>query len=199
METYDSTKNYDKALHVRFHLHPCLQQDATASAGRPQYKDKVYIEIISPGDPKSVVDRPMHEQDKYRFPERWRAFEAGHGDVMEGTPLAAWGLVTPSQIEELAYFRVRTVEQLASLSDSGAQNIGPILKLREAARDFVQRTEGNAPFLQLQAQAEKQQEEIEALKVSAKAAREKDAEIEDLRRQIAEQSKELADQRRKGR
>lgn len=196
IETYSSSQNYDRALHVHFDLHPQIQQEESAKQGRPIYKDVEYVQIMSPGDPKSVVHREVREDDRYRFQDRYRAFKENRQDILDGTPLAAWGLVTKSQIEELAYFKVRTVEQLASLSDLGAQNIGPVLKLREAARDFVERTKGNAPFLQLQAQAEQQQMEIEALKVHAKAAREKDNEIDELRRQIAEQSKEIADQRR---
>jgi len=56
---------------------------------------------------------------------------------------------TTGQVEELRYFHVTTLEELAGLTDANAKNIGPILHLREKARDQIQRAKENAPSEQL--------------------------------------------------
>lgn len=150
---------------VSFGLHPRQNEQASLEAGRPIYDDVEYVQIIVPGDKNNVVHRPVQEADKRRFAAQYRAWRSGqHEAQSSGTPLSAWPGVTRAQVEELAYFHVRTVEQLAELSDGNAQNIGPVLQLRQRARDFIAAARGAAPLEQLRAQNGELRTEVESLK-----------------------------------
>ena len=68
-----------------------------------------------PGDKCSIVDRPASAEDKARFPKHYAAFQGNNEDLVQGTPLETWPQLTRSQVEEMRYFHVRTVEQLAGM------------------------------------------------------------------------------------
>lgn len=165
-------------LYIRFHKEPVLNQlksfggtvvkaDGSTSyvegEGRPIYDEEEYIEIVTPGDKTNVVDRPVRPADKRQYAQQYAAWKAGDEEQLSGTPLTMWPAVSRSQVEELKHFRVRTVEQLADLSDANLQNIGPIRDLRERAKDFLATAKGNAPTEALRAQLADEKNRREAL------------------------------------
>jgi hypothetical protein len=83
--------------------------------------------------------------------ETWK-----NGEVMPetGTPLAAWGGVNAGQIEALKTIQIRTVEELAEMSDSNMKMILPnIRELRNMARQWIERRpehERDAKFKELE-------------------------------------------------
>ena len=83
---------------------------------------------------------------------------------MTGTPLAEWPLISRAEVEELAYFKVRSVEQLAEISDGNARNIGPILALRQKARDWLEKASGGALESKLRSLVDQKDSQIEALR-----------------------------------
>lgn len=143
----------DQRLLVRFYLHPHLQREETAQEGRPIYKDREYVEILQPGNKDSIVQRPATVQDKQRFQVQYQAFKNNEQEVLKGTPLEQWGGLTRSQVEELRFFNVRTVEQLADMTDGNAQGFMGINQLRQRAQEFLGRQS-----------TEKRDEEMEALR-----------------------------------
>lgn len=153
----------DEKLYVVFKLMPVLQQDASTDAGRPIYEDRECIEIRVPGD-RDVIVREVQERDKFRFPRQWAAFKAGKGEAIVGTPLDAVPWLTRSQVEELGYFKIRTVEQLAELSDAHAQKFAGIQTLKARAKDFLAAAAGAAPAEKLRAELEQRDNEIALLK-----------------------------------
>lgn len=111
-------------------------------AGRPIYDDVVFIEIVTPGDKLNTPKRPMRAHDRKRFAVEYARWEAqGRGDgPLTGTPLKEWPLISRSQVEELAYFKVRTVEELASTSDGNMQTLGAHYSvLRDRAREYLEK------------------------------------------------------------
>ena len=91
--------------------------------------------------------RPATEMDKARFAEHWRKYQARQGDdeeMLEGTPLRDWAGCTRAQCEELRYFNVRTVEQLAAMSDSNGQNIMGINMLKQRAVKYLEKSKDSA-------------------------------------------------------
>lgn len=137
---------------VRFHQKSVQDQAASDAAGRPIFKDMVYLEKRTPGDRTLTIDRPMRESDKQEFPEQWKRYEAGANEKPEGQPLGEWPQITRSQVEELAYFKVRTVEELARVPDSAHSSLGPLFPLRDKARQYLDRAAAGAQEAKLKAE-----------------------------------------------
>lgn len=125
------------------------------------------VKIKFPADSKKVVVAPANEmhyvsharmQMTYaeRFPEHYKAFKAQNPDFVAGTPLTEAPFLTASKRAELNTQNVRSVEQLAGLNDNAIRTLGP------GWREIVGKAQA---FLK---------------------AAEGTAELDDLRRQLAE-------------
>lgn len=153
-------------------------------AGRPIFDEVVYIEKVIPGDKQLTVHREMRDSDREEFAEQYRAW-LGRGENLEsGMPLSQWPGISVSQVEELSFFKVRTVEQLAGLSDDAMGRMGGpgIRQLSERARLYVETAKGNAPVEALKAQLDARAQEIEALKQMVK---DQAADLAELKQQRA--------------
>ena len=163
----------DEQLLVKFFKHAKLSQSKTKAEGRPVYEDLDYIQILQPGNKDSIVIRPATKMDKQRFAEHWRRYEARQDDeYVEGTILEEWSGITRSQVEELRYLNIRTVEQLANLSDSNAQNVMGVQALKAKAAKYLETAEKDATaekFAELEAK-------YEALLAKMESAEEEDEE-----------------------
>lgn len=127
--------NADSKLHVEFYI----TEDK-------DYKGQPFIRILSPGDKTNIVEQPVREDHKQRFPRQWLYFQMQQGDAggdLPGTPLSAWNLADPdefgkAQMEELHILKFQTVEQIATASDAQLQRVGMGgMGLRERARLFL--------------------------------------------------------------
>ena len=135
----------DEHLLVRFYMHSAQDKEASKEEGRPIFREVPYVHIMQPGNKESIIHRKATDMDKQRFAEHFRKFEARlDQDAVEGTLLDEWGGITRSQCEELKFFNIRTVEQLAELSDSNAQNIMGVQMLKQKAAKFLETSESNA-------------------------------------------------------
>lgn len=129
----------DSSLLVKFFLHPKLNTSKSAENGRPIFEELTYISIMQPGNKDSVVMRPATSEDKMRFAEHFRKYEAREDqDAVEGTLLSEWPGVTRSQCEELRFFNVRTVEQLVAVSDAHTGRVMGINMLKERAKKYLE-------------------------------------------------------------
>jgi len=162
----------DDRVFAQFYMHPRKDEAASLKEGRDIYEEIPYVKIIVPGDKDNIVQRPMREQDKMRFPRQWEAFERNEEAPMVGTPLSEWAFVNRSQVEELKYFGIRTVEDLANAPDSQIQKFMGINALKEKAKAFLEDSKLQAPI-------DKLTQENETLK----------AQLQDMQAQIAELSK----------
>ena len=135
----------DENLLVKFFKHPKLDSQETKEKGRPIYKEVPYIQIMQPGNKDSIVIRPATKMDKSRFVEHFRKYEAREDqDAVEGTLLDEWAGITRSQCEELKYLNIKTVEQLAAVTDSNAQGIMGVAFLKEKANKYLEGAESAA-------------------------------------------------------
>lgn len=151
-------------LYIRFTKVPREDRTKSREEGRPVFMEVDYITIMVPGDKSSEVCRPATPIDKERFRAAWERYVAGQGEVLVGIPLKEWPGATRAQVEELAYFKVYTVEQLAEVSDSNLRNMGPLLALRQRARDYLERVRSDAPMAKLRQQLESRDEELAKLR-----------------------------------
>lgn len=151
-------------------------------AGRPIYDELEYIEIHTPGDKDTVIDRPIRNVDRYVWAEKYAAFKNG-AVLSNGIPLEQWGGISPDRVLELAHFRIKTVEQLADVADSSLQNLGfKAREEREKARGYLAVMKGEAPVAALK-------EENEKLKASQAVMLERLAALEKLATQTNDAKK----------
>ena len=140
----------DDQLFVKFETHPKRNSGKSKEAGRPIFEEVAYVSIMQPGNKDSIILRPATDLDKHRFAEHWRRFEAREDqNPEEGTLLDEWPGVTRSQCEELKFFNVRTVEQLANMSDSNTQNFMGIGYLKQKAQEYIKASDKNATVIAL--------------------------------------------------
>lgn len=154
--TYDMThtamadeSQLDAKLYVRFHMHPHPNREKSTAEGRPIFEDRVYIMIMVPGDKESIVNRPAWDLDFRRFPKQHQAFLNKQDSRVVGTPLNALTWLSASQIKEMEYFNIVTVEQLAGVADAQAQKFMGLQGLKQRANDFLAAAKGNAPLLEM--------------------------------------------------
>jgi len=128
-------QNADSHLHVEFYLND-----------QYEYKEnpKEFVRIIVPGDKTNVVDQPVREDHKERFPRQYLHWKMKNNDVSAiGTPLDEWNKNAPEdfnsmQLAELQILKFQTVEQVATATDSQLQRIGMgAAGLREKARLYL--------------------------------------------------------------
>ena len=118
-----------------------------------------------------------------RFPDEWidkieaayAAWKKGQEVPENGTPLAQWGVCSPSQREQLIRLHLFTVEQLAEATEEALQNYGLGGRdLRQRARDFLTTREGQASKVSAEmAELRKQNESLQGQVTSLLARLEK--------------------------
>ncbi len=163
MEEHNRSKG-DENLYVRFFTAPIQNKQKSAEAGRPIFEDKEMIQIMVPGSKDNIVVREIRKgHDDVRFPKQWAAFQNSEKEIVEGTPLAQWPIMSASQVEELKYFGIRTIEQLKEVPDSTAQNFMGLQTLKQKAADWLAYVEETKEVSVLQADLEERDEKIAAL------------------------------------
>lgn len=163
MQREQSRYRGDENLYVRFFMHPIQDINKSREEGRPIFVDKEFVSIMVPGDKGNIVTRVARPDDINRFSRQYHAFKNNMEEVLEGTPLDKWNFITPAQVEEMRHFNIRTVEQLANLSDVHAQNFMGIQVLKRRAKEYIEATKADAPVAQLQAELEERDNKIASL------------------------------------
>lgn len=142
-----------KGTYARFYISPIQNMRLSEEQGRPIFEDKEYIEIMSAGNANSIVGRIATERDKRRYSRVYAMFKAGDDDQLVGTRLTEIPWIKRSQIEELTYRKIRTVENLAEISDQDC-NMPGMYELRKKARAWIQSSNEAAPFTSMMAEIE---------------------------------------------
>lgn len=153
----------DRSVMARFYTMPVPDRKATAEAGRPMFRDVEFVEIVAAGNANNIVQRRVTNEDRQRFARQYEMFRQGSDEQLVGTPLSEVAWLTRSQVEELAYLRVRTLEALASLDDSACSKHAGLYDLKKKAGAAIQQSEGMAPITKLQEENEKLGKMVEEL------------------------------------
>ncbi len=127
-------QNADERLHVQFY----------ENTREGSNKGKTYVRIVVPGDQLNIVDRPMREGDKQRFPRQWLYHQMQNNEIpVAGISLAEWHKDRPDdigemQVNELNVLRFQVVEQVAMASDAQLQRVGMgAVGLRAKAQEYL--------------------------------------------------------------
>jgi hypothetical protein len=166
----DETRfSMDNKLYVEFYRKPILQPGKSREAGRAVYEEVDYIRIHVPGDKSCVVERPVSQQDVFRFQERYNKWKAGQEEAVTGTPLSALPGMNPSKVEEYKFFKLVTVEQLAEANDNLGAKFMSFQQDKQRAKAFMEVAKNNAPIEKMNEELQKRDAEIENLKTMVEA------------------------------
>lgn len=140
---YEDFKNsnaskMDDDLMVRFFYKEREDKIKTLAEGRPCFKEMEYVEIRVPGSRDAQACRPATFRDKQRFSRHYEAFQKRIEMPEEGTLLKEWPQVSRSQVEELSFINVKTVEQVASMSDTHANKFHGGITLKDRAQKWLE-------------------------------------------------------------
>jgi len=159
-----------KGNFARFYIYPEKDEVASAEAGRPIYKDVEYIEIMSGGSRNNIVVRAALEMDKARFREQYRRFKESGVDTPSGTLLREIPWLGASNIKELEYMNVRTLEQLAELNDGVCTQNPGFFELKRKAVLWLEKSEAAAPFTKLEQENAALRARLDSLESASKLA-----------------------------
>lgn len=164
----------------RFYVEPLQNIAKSNMEGRPIFDDREMVEINVPGDLKNVVCTFVTDLHRQRWPQYYAAFKAGLEAPSSGTSLMEWPQVTRSQAEELKYFKVHTVEQLAEMPDDLLTKVAPMNGkiIREKAQRTLQVAAGAAPAEKLAAELAQRDSTIDELKAGMKALQDEVARLQ---------------------
>lgn len=125
--------NADSHLHVEFY-----------EFDKDPYKGQSFIRIMVPGDKTNIIETPVREHHKERFPRQWLYYQMQNNqNVVIGIPLVEWFKdrpedITEMQLAELQILKFQTVDQVATATDTQMQRVGiGGVGLRERAKAYL--------------------------------------------------------------
>lgn len=152
---------------VRFWMDAYKNPTKSAEAGRAIYDTIPWCEIRVPGE-SDTVSGPVHRMQpdpRVRFPGAWAAFEKDNAsEGLVGTPIRFVPWIERGDVENLAHSGIKTLEQLASVTDGNLSNIPGGIALRQKAKDFIRTAKDSAPLERMSEELQKRDLIIEGLR-----------------------------------
>jgi hypothetical protein len=137
-KVFEDRYSDEKKVWVRFYVNLVEDQQETEKQGRPIFKEKEYVEIRTPGNETNILNRPVSQMDKDRFPRHYELFQRGLSDAVVGTPLSEMLWVKRTMAEELKYLKILTVEHLAAVNDDVCGRVPGLTDLKTKARQYLE-------------------------------------------------------------
>src|SRR5512139_3670367 len=133
-------------LPAEFEVRAIYDEEEFKKTGRHVYRDQERI-IIRLGQ-RDTVEREVTPEDKRIYAAQYLAWKKGEDvGATEGYPLAQWAAIPgKAVVKQFAMSGIRSIEQLAQVTDSTLQAIGPYSSLRQQARDWVADAQKQAPL-----------------------------------------------------
>lgn len=129
--------------------------------GRPVHRDAIFIKIQHPGETLNIIDRPVKDEDKYRFKQQWSNFVHDRTQVPEGVPIDLLFPNHPSVSDNLRGFGIYTVEQCAELSAHAIDTIGRgAQEYQSRAKKYLEMANKGASFHKLQKENDDLQQKL---------------------------------------
>lgn len=165
----------DERLHVTFYKAAVESAELSKKEGRKIFEDHDFIRIAIPGDQHNQINTFATDDYKRRFPIDYKRFVEKAGDGVVGTPINLMPGLSPSMIAELKAMNVRTVEDLAELSDS--TRIMGVQDLKRKAKAFLD-------ISRAEAIATKSEETNNRIKEQELKLAQREAELDVLKKQV---------------
>lgn len=166
----------DKKLLVLFYKGVVKNETKSTEEGRPIFDEIDLVKIITPGSRDSFVGDAT-ESYQLRFPAQWARYKAGRSQDVGGTPLNMLPWLTEAQVMEFQALQIKTVEQLAGISDALAQKFMGFHAIKQRAQAYLNAAKDSAPLLKMEAELKKRDDAIAQLEetVAALVAQQKAA------------------------
>lgn len=153
-------------------------------AGRPVFDTVPWCEIRVLGEP-DTVSGPVHKMQpdpRERFAAGWAKFQQdGTSEGITGTLLKHVPWLERGDVETLAFAGIKTLENLAGVSDGAIGGIPGGLGLRTKAQEMLKAAKEEAPIQRMSDELRKRDAEIASLKAQI-------AEILEAKRRKAKES-----------
>jgi hypothetical protein len=147
----------DEHLVVFFYkksVHNALKSQA---AGVRFHDELDFVKMHAPGEHLQVIDRPVVESDKTRFPRQWRAFQQGRKQETDGIPIDMLFPLHPAVADNLRSYGVHTIEQCANMSASAIESIGMGAQdYKNRAVDYMEAASAGANYHKFTAQLDEE-------------------------------------------
>lgn len=114
----------DNSMVVLFLNKPIPNAAKSKEMGRPVFENITHVRVHPPGERLNIVERPITENDKRRWPVQWAQFQQQAEQIPEGVPI---DLLYPHRPDIAAGLRasgVHTIEQCANLSGTAIDALG---------------------------------------------------------------------------
>jgi hypothetical protein len=149
----------DLGLNVKFSVESVFSPKETflATDGTKRYVDQDFITITIPGNSLTEIHEQVSEFYKWRFPSEYAEFKKGTSSSMNGTALEMWPALHPAQITDLKHRGIRTIEQLANLSDSSSEVLRGFYSLKSKAKQFLEDAKDKTSTENVRIQMEEQE------------------------------------------
>ncbi|PNE11942.1 MAG: hypothetical protein CR217_06050 [Beijerinckiaceae bacterium] len=94
------------------------------------------VTIVVAGDDLTEASQPVDDQIRERFAAQYEAWKSGT-EMLSGTPITEWKLITARQAAFLQTLNIFTVEALSELSDYNVSNVHDGRALRDKAARWL--------------------------------------------------------------
>lgn len=170
---FDTESGRRDGAFPRFYVDKAPDKARSDADGVPRFRDVEMVEITVPGDRLNIVHRIVNDEIRKRWPRAYEAFRQDREAPTDGTPIEQLPGMTASRTEELRYFHVRTIEQLAGMPDDLLKKAAPMdgFALREKAARWVEAANGNAAEERLAAENRKLRDNMQTMEQTMAAMR----------------------------
>lgn len=144
--SFDENARDKDGAHPRFFNETRKNNFRSEQDGVPRFDDIEMVEILIPGDRLSTSVQQVNDGHRRRWPKAYAGFKEGQESPVEGTPLDQLPGITKARVEELRYFHIRSIEQLANMPDELLMKAAPMdgRGLRDKAKRWVDASAGAA-------------------------------------------------------
>ena len=147
-----------EGLVVTFHPQRVRNEFQSKAQNEPVYDNVDFVKILIPGNTKDLIDRPVQDADKERFPREWFNYVNRHEQQMAGTKLEDWGYLNDDRVGSFKALNVFTVEQLIHIPDVHLFRFGPDIRdIQGKAREFIANKAAGPTDTELQLIAQNEQ------------------------------------------
>lgn len=145
---------------VRFAIQREKNEFRSEMEGRDIFEEVEVVFIRALGS-KDEVSNIVTDEHRREYADQYKAWKAGQSAPLTGTPLDEWPGVSQSFIDEMRGYGVRSVEQLAALSDGIASQKPGWLTWRSKAQGWLDASSKQADIAAV-AQAKAENDELKA-------------------------------------
>lgn len=149
---------------VLFYIRSVFNAAKSAAMGSRQYESQTWVKMHPPGEKLNIIDRPVEDNDKRRYPHQWNLFLQNKTQVPDGTPIDLLFPNSPHVADNLKAYSVYTIQQCANLSDNAIQTIGMgATEWKNMATQYLQSASSGTEFLKVKDELRKKDQEIRVM------------------------------------